>query len=55
MSRNQSARFTGNKESTNIHLVEDDGEILETTQENTYHGYIDRYIPRYTEQYINLH
>ena len=32
-SNNQSARFTGNKKkSTNIHLVADDGEILETTQ-----------------------
>ena len=32
-SKNQSARFTGNKKkSTNIHLVADDGEILETTQ-----------------------
>ena len=32
-SNNQSARFTGNeKKSTNIHLVADDGKILETTQ-----------------------
>ena len=32
-SNNQSARFTGSKEkSTNIHLVADDGEVLETMQ-----------------------
>ena len=32
-SSNQSARFTGNKrESTNIHLVLDDGKVLEATQ-----------------------
>ena len=32
-SNNQSARFTGNKKkSTNIHLVADDGEVLETMQ-----------------------
>ena len=40
-SNNQCARFTGKKEnSTSIHLVAEDGEILETGTEETYCGEI---------------
>ena len=39
MSNNQSARFTRNKKkSTNIHLLADENEILETTPRSTFHG-----------------
>ena len=48
-SNNQPARFTGSKnKSTNIHLVADDGEILETTQRKHTMVKYNRCIPRYT-------